>query len=177
VDFVIDSARAEDAPALAHALLTAWLQTYPNRDVGIDEAWIRAHRGDVVTSEGIAQWREFIEEAERQPARCLCRVVRHGEEIVGLLCGRRDEGVRLGPMYLLRQAQGRGIGRRLMAAFLAWADGAPIRLWVTTYNERAISFYRHYGFEDTGERLLWGDRLPNIRMTRASGARQRGDQR
>lgn len=164
VDFLIDSARVEDAPAVARAFLSAWLQTYPNQDAGIDQAWIRAHRGNMITSEGIAQWREFIEQAERQPADRFCRVVRHRDEIVGMLCGRREEAISLGPMYLLQQAQGRGIGRELMAAFLAWADDAPIRLWVTTYNERAISFYERYGFEDTGERHLWRDRLPNLRM-------------
>ncbi|MEV5129106.1 GNAT family N-acetyltransferase [[Kitasatospora] papulosa] len=166
MDFLIDSARVEDAPAVAHALLTAWLQTYPNQDAGIDQAWIRAHRGDVVTSEGIAQWQAFIEGTERHPADRFCSVVRHRDEIVGMLCGRREEAISLGPMYLLRQAQGRGIGRQLMAAFLAWADDAPIRLWVTAYNERAINFYEHYGFEDTGERLMWRDRLPNLRMIR-----------
>jgi GNAT superfamily N-acetyltransferase len=176
VDFLIDSARAEDAPALAHTLLAAWLQTYPNRDAGISEAWIRAHRGDVVTSESIAQWQAFIEEVERRPARRFCCVVRYGDEIVGLLCGRRDEAISLGPMYLLQQAQGRGIERQLMAAFLAWADDAPISLWATAYNERVISFYKRYGFEDTGERHLWRDKLPNLRMTRGeSAAEQRGD--
>lgn len=69
-------------------------------------------------------------------------------------------------MYLLQRAQGQGMGRQLMAAFLAWADDAPIRLWVTAYNERAISFYEEYGFEDTGERHLWREKLPNIRMIR-----------
>ncbi|MEU5563234.1 GNAT family N-acetyltransferase [Micromonospora musae] len=173
VDFLIDSARVEDGPALAHTLLAAWLDTYPNRDAGIDEGWIRAHRGDVVTSEGFVRWQAFIEETQRQPTRCFCRVVRHGDEIVGFLCGRRAEAVSLGPMYMLQQAQGRGIGRQLMAAFLAWADDEPVSLWVTAYNERAISFYKHYGFEDTGERHLWRDRLPNVRMTRASAAEQR----
>ncbi|WP_406090507.1 GNAT family N-acetyltransferase [Streptomyces sp. NBC_01013] len=122
MDFVIDSARVQDASPLAHTLLAAWLQTYPNRDAGIDEAWIRVHRGDAVTSEGIAQWRGFIEEVERQPAHRFCRVVRKEDEIVGFLCGRRDEAVNLGPMYLLQQAQGRRIGRQLMAQFLAWAE-------------------------------------------------------
>ncbi|WP_405115416.1 GNAT family N-acetyltransferase [Micromonospora sp. NBC_01405] len=176
MDFLIDSARAEDAPALARTLLAAWLQTYPNRDAGINEAWIQAHRGEVVTSEGIAQWQGFIEEVERRPGRRFCRVVRHGDEIVGFLCGRRAEAVSLGPMYMLRQAQGRGIGRQLMAAFLAWADDESISLWVTAYNERAISFYKHYGFEDTGERQMWRDRLPNVRMTRAGDAKRREDQ-
>lgn len=166
VNFLTDSARVEDAPALAHTLLSAWLETYPNPDAGIDQVWIRAQRSDVVTSAGIAQWREFIEEVERRPARRFCRVVRHRDEVVGFLCGSRDEAISLGPMYLLQRAQGRGMGRQLMAAFLAWADDAPIRLWVTAYNERAISFYEEYGFEDTGERHLWRDKLPNIRMIR-----------
>ncbi|MFD9500182.1 GNAT family N-acetyltransferase [Streptomyces sp. NPDC060035] len=161
MDYLIDSVRGEDAPALAHTLLAAW-----NRDAGIDEAWIRAHRADAVTGEGIAQWQRFIQEVERQPAQRFCRVVRHGDEIVGLLCGRRDETISLGPMYLLQQVQGRGIGRQLMAAFLTWAGGAPIRLWVTAYNERAIRFYEHYGFEATSERHLWRNKLWNLRMTR-----------
>ncbi|MFE6975226.1 GNAT family N-acetyltransferase [Streptomyces sp. NPDC057682] len=166
----------EDAPALAHTLLAAWLLAYPNQDAGIDEAWIRAQRGNVVTDEGIAQWREFIEEAGRRPAQLFCRVVRQGDEIIGFLCGRRDEAVSLGPMYLLPRAQGRSIGRDLMTLFLTWADDAPIRLWVTAYNERAISFYQHYGFEDTGERHLWRDKLPNLRMARTGPPERREDQ-
>ncbi|MFG3528778.1 GNAT family N-acetyltransferase [Streptomyces sp. NPDC047917] len=173
MDFVIDTPQVEDAPALAHVLLAAWLLTYPNRDAGIDEAWIRAQRGNVVTNEGIAQWREFIEEVERRPAHRFCHVVRQGDEIVGFLCGRRDEEVSLGPMYLLPQVQGRSIGRRLMAAFLTWADDAPIRLWVTAYNKRAITFYQHYGFTYTGERHMWRDKLPNLRMARTGAAEQR----
>lgn len=173
---MIDAPQVEDAPALAHALLAAWLLTYPNRDAGIDEAWIRAHRGDVVTSEGVAQWQEFIKEVERRPAHRFCRVVRQRDEIVGFLCGRRDETVSLGPMHLLPQVQGRSVGRQLMAAFLTWAGDAPIRLWVTAYNERAINFYQLYGFEDTGERHMWRDKLPNLRMARTSAAKQRGDQ-
>ncbi|MFG2292286.1 GNAT family N-acetyltransferase [Streptomyces sp. NPDC048603] len=43
-------------------------------------------------------------------------------------------------MYLLDEAQGRGIGGRLMDEFLTRAGSAPIRLWVTDYNERAIRF-------------------------------------
>ncbi|MEV6106753.1 GNAT family N-acetyltransferase [Streptomyces sp. NPDC051940] len=166
---VIDTARRQDAPALAHALLAAWLETYPRPSAGIDEAWIREHRGDAVDDDGIAQWERFVEDTGRRPAHSFCRVVRRGDAIVGFLCGRRDEETTLGPMYLLRQAQGQGIGHQLMAAFLDWAGDAPVRLWVTAYNERAVGFYRRYGFEDTGERHLWRDRLPNIRMCRPGG--------
>jgi GNAT superfamily N-acetyltransferase len=34
-------------------------------------------------------------------------------------------------MYLLNEAQGQGIGGRLMGEFLAWAQDTPMRLWVT----------------------------------------------
>lgn len=34
--------------------LRAWLQTYLNEGVGIDEAWIHEHSGSAVTAEGIA---------------------------------------------------------------------------------------------------------------------------
>lgn len=98
---------------------------------------IHEHRGSAVTAEGIAQWRELIAEAVRQPDLLFCRVVRSGAEIVGFLCGRRDEVVTLGRMYLLNEAQGQGAGGRLMGEFLAWARDAPMRLWVTDYNERA----------------------------------------
>ncbi|MFJ2190355.1 GNAT family N-acetyltransferase [Kitasatospora sp. NPDC087861] len=157
----------DDAAPVGRMQLRAWLQTYPNERAGIDEAWIREHRGPTVTAEGIAQWRVFIEEAVRQPDLLFCRVVRSGAEIVGVLCGRRDEVVTLGPMYLLNEAQGQGIGSQLMGEFLVWAQDARMLLWVTDYNEKAIRFYERYGFRTTGERELWRGRLPNVRMARA----------
>ena len=73
-------------------------------------------------------------------------------------------------MYLLDEAQGQGIGSRMMGEFLAWAGDAPMSLWVTDYNERAVRFYERFGFKATDERELWRGRLPNVRMTRAAGS-------
>lgn len=124
-----------------------------HEDAGIDETWIREQRGSAVIAEGTVQWREFIEEAVRQSDLLFCRVVRSGAEIVGVLCGRRNEVVTLGPMYLLNEAKAMG-GRRSDA------------LWVTDDNERAIRFYERHGFKLTGERELWRGKLPNVGMTR-----------
>ncbi|MFZ3470357.1 GNAT family N-acetyltransferase [Streptomyces sp. 4.24] len=168
MDHQIELPQPDDAAPVGRMQLRAWLQTYPNEVAGIDEAWIREHRGSAATVEGIAQWREFIEKAVRQPDLFFCRVVRSGAEVVGVLCGRRDEVVTLGPMYLLNEAQGQGVGGRLMDEFLAWAEDAPMYLWVTGYNARAIRFYERYGFRTTGERDLWRDKLPNVRMVRES---------
>ncbi|WP_189958179.1 GNAT family N-acetyltransferase [Streptomyces alanosinicus] len=163
---VIEAPHADDAAFLGPLQLRIWLQTYPNEAAGIDETWIREHRGASATAEGIAQWREFIEAAQQQPDLLFCRVVRSGTEIIGFLCGRRDEVVTLGPMYLLSEAQGHGIGGRMMSEFLTWVGSSPIRLWVTEYNERAVRFYERYGFKTTGEREHWRERLPNVRMIR-----------
>ncbi|MFF5211162.1 GNAT family N-acetyltransferase [Streptosporangium sp. NPDC000396] len=162
----IGSPDVADAAALGRVHLTAWLQTYPNREAGIDEAWIREHVGSVVTADGIAQWRTVIEAAQRDPRNVFCRVVRSDGEIVGLICGKRGDVTSLGPMYLLDQAQRQGIGSRLMSEFLAWAGNVPIRLWVTSYNERAVNFYARHGFVLTDERELWRGKLPNVRMFR-----------
>lgn len=165
---VIEPPRPEDAASLGPLQSRIWLQTYPDEAAGIDEAWIREQRGTAATEEGVAGWRAFIEAAERRPDLSFCRVVRSGvgSEIVGFLCGRRGEAVSLGPMYLLEEVRGHGVGGRLMDEFLAWAGGAPVRLWVTEYNAGAVRFYERHGFRATGERELWRGRLPNVRMVR-----------
>jgi GNAT superfamily N-acetyltransferase len=166
----IDSPRPEEAAAIARVHLTAWLETYPNQHAGIDEAWIRAELGSVVSPEGIARWRAVIEESRDRTDRMLCRTVRGEAGVVGFVCGRRDDNtVTLGPMYLLREARRLGLGGRLMGEFAAWAGQAPVRLWVTAYNDGAIRFYARHGFRPTGERQLWRGRLPNLRMERGAG--------
>ncbi|MFJ2899469.1 GNAT family N-acetyltransferase [Streptomyces sp. NPDC087218] len=166
MSYTIEAPRADDAAVLGPLLLRCWLQTYPDEAAGIDEAWIREHRGDFATAEGADRWREFIGATERRPDLLFCRVVRSGTEVVGVLCGRRDESVGLGPMYVLDEARGQGVGDRMMVEFFAWAGNSPIRLWVTEYNERAVRFYQRHGFRTTGERELWRGKLPNVRMIR-----------
>lgn len=61
----------------------------------------------------------------------------------------RGLGIAVSPEW-----QGRGVGRRLMARLLDWADnwGAVLRveLWVHVDNERAIALYRSLGFQEEG---------------------------
>jgi ribosomal protein S18 acetylase RimI-like enzyme len=57
-----------------------------------------------------------------------------------------------------------------MGEVLGWAGAAPIRLWVSEFNTRAVRFYIRYGFVATGERELWRGRLRNLRMVRPAAA-------
>ncbi|WP_244417010.1 hypothetical protein [Streptomyces hygroscopicus] len=48
----------DHAARVGRMQLTAWLQTAPNVDAGIDETWIREQRGSAVIVEGVAHWRD-----------------------------------------------------------------------------------------------------------------------
>ena len=54
-------------------------------------------------------------------------------------------------IYLLKEAQGLGLGRKLMDATLSRLDRrSPVMLWVLENNDPAIGFYEHYGFRMDG---------------------------
>ncbi len=71
-------------------------------------------------------------------------------------------------LYLLREAQGFGLGRRLLrnAARVFHDQGAAsLVLWVLADNERARRFYAHLGGEPVAERAVrgWGGGLTEVR--------------
>ena len=54
-------------------------------------------------------------------------------------------------IYILKEAQGFGIGKKLMdAAFEKLADYDTIIIWVLKGNTHALGFYEHYGFRFCG---------------------------
>lgn len=137
-------ARPEDAAALGALHVQAWRETYP----GIVPAAILA----------------ALDPAER--AAMWARVLAAGEAAVILACN--ADGTALGfacagaqrepdvlpqqgefhAIYLLRAAQGRGLGRALMAAAaraLLARGMASASLWVLDGNDAAFGFYAALG--------------------------------
>lgn len=89
--------------------------------------------------------------AHRWPGNTL--LVHLDGQIVGYGCyiSHEDGTGEISAIYLLKEAQGLGIGRRLMDALLEKLAGHhPIVLWVLKGNDRAIGFYEHYGFRMDG---------------------------
>ena len=73
--------------------------------------------------------------------------------IVGFGCW--DPKGEIPALYLLRDAQGYGIGRRLLEAMLErLSDCKQVRLEVLEGNDRAIGFYEHMGFQLDGTSYL-----------------------
>jgi ribosomal protein S18 acetylase RimI-like enzyme len=158
----IEAARIEDAPAVAAFQTLAWQQTY--RGV-IDDALL-----DVPVSDRVDRWAERIRSASRSVT-----IARADGVIVGVASTSVDDPPRVGlprrelnTLYLRQDAQGAGLGSRLLRA--AIGDDAA-HLLVFEVNERAQRFYERHGFAPVGETLLDpGTRLKERRWVRPSQA-------
>ena len=70
-------------------------------------------------------------------------------------------------IYVLSEYQGRKVGYRLMnEMFSRLSEFSTIFLWVFEKNDKAISFYRKYGFELDGSKKEWnlGTPVTIVRM-------------
>jgi len=64
---------------------------------------------------------------------------------------RSSECATIAALYVLKEAQGLGIGRKLLDEVIQQlGTDEPIVLWVLKGNDHAIGFYRHYGFQFDG---------------------------
>ena len=89
--------------------------------------------------------------ARRWPGNTL--VVLLDGTIIGYGCFIRHEdgGGEVSAIYLLKEFQGLGIGKKVMDTLIEQLAGCkPITLWVLNGNDRAIGFYEHYGFRLNG---------------------------
>ncbi len=131
---------------------TTWLSTYPNEALGISAESIRARiegeHGEDVPGR-IERWRQAIENPDRRIV-----VAKQGDRVLGYVAPFYDENeqhFRLGGLYVLPEAQGKGLGHRLIEAAIASIGREhDIYLHVATYNVRTIDFYTRHGFVRTG---------------------------
>lgn len=61
-----------------------------------------------------------------------------------------DDAAEICNFYVLRESQGRGIGRALLEATLRHIGERDVVLSAFSSNTRALDFYEHMGFERTG---------------------------
>lgn len=92
---------------------------------------------------------ELAEEAEA--GRLLLTRDEHGAVTGMLLYDLKAAAAQLRLWHVDSQARGQGVGRRLMAGFLARCAAARrLVLWVIGDNARSIAIYEHYGFAADG---------------------------
>jgi ribosomal protein S18 acetylase RimI-like enzyme len=154
-NLVIAKAVPADAKAISGVLAKTWLATYPNAELGITEQDIRlrvegAH-GERITS-GIQKWRERIESTGPNSEIFVARL---DDKIVGAASSVIEDGQhRVGAIYVLPEAQGKGVGAKLMNKMLDWlGSNQDIYVVVASYNQTAIDFYKRFGFKETGRQI------------------------
>jgi ribosomal protein S18 acetylase RimI-like enzyme len=147
----IRAATRADAPAIGRIHVESWRETYhgllPDRLLHSLSALVRAAMGQGAQ--------------EREPPVLLFVAERASGELVGFVGGGRCRATTLPhdaevyAIYVLRAAQQRGCGRRLMAALAAALRARGFNstcLWVLSENTKARAFYERLGGEIVGER-------------------------
>lgn len=148
----IEKAKPNDAEVICDVRDRAWIDAYPNVELGITDKDIEVNakglHGEFLPRR-IAYLKEKLAETERADGATF--VAKVDGKVVGYVDPSIEEGKRrIGAIYVEPEAQGKGIGGRLMQKALEWhGRDKDIFLEVVAYNKNAISFYQRFGFEQT----------------------------
>jgi ribosomal protein S18 acetylase RimI-like enzyme len=150
----IEQAVPDDAEAIYEVKRQGWLSAYPNEEAGITYEDVRKHvdgeHGEGI-QKGVERWRSGLEKDADGKQR-ITYVAKHDGGLVGFVSPGLIEGQRrIGALYVLPEAQGQGVGSRLLQKAIDWhGRDEDIFLHVASYNENAINLYKRFGFELTG---------------------------
>lgn len=157
-DFLIRPAAQSDVPGIAFVHYTSWIETYTGL---IDDAYLK-------TLSVERQLKRAGNELEN------VTVAELNGEVVGFCrrgaCRDRDASNcgEVMAIYILKKAQGMGIGRALMEEALSASGYTQCKLWALANNEHAAGFYKKMGFTPDGSEtfLPLGSPARCIRFTR-----------
>ncbi len=161
-DTLIVPAGPGDAGGLARVHVRAWRETYTGL---LPDGYLERMHPALYAR----RWRQQLTRA--RPGE-LVLVAEGPDGLIGYCAGLLDADAapraEIHTLYLLREAQGFGLGRRLMqtAARAFQGQGAEsLTLWVLAGNTRAQAFYAHLGGVMAGERPVqgWGGGLTERR--------------
>ncbi len=170
-----------DAEVICDIRDRAWIEAYPNAELGISAEQIVLNakgRNEEFLPRRIAYLKEQLSKNDK--TELTTYVAKVEGKVVGYvgLCTDEQGRRRIGAMYVAPEAQGMGIGGKLMRHALdVLGHDKDIYLDVVSYNQNAIDFYKHFGFEKTNAIVLDDEeapdyvvQLPNIEMVlRATG--------
>jgi GNAT superfamily N-acetyltransferase len=166
--FKIDMPKLGDEIGLAPMHIQSWKETYVTPESCLTEEMVDEKLGHMLTNTEFRK--NTISESLENPSKVFYRVIRNNKnKIAGFFHGSKNEEFNeLDGIYLLDEVKGSGISGKLMEEFLDWIDKSkPTRLEVFSFNERALNYYKKYGFVKTDKPVqIWKDILPYIEIIR-----------
>lgn len=160
----VEPAKPEDAAEVFDVQRRTWLDTYPNEAAGVTyedlKARLEGENGELIPQK-VERWKEGIESTGGKRATFVVRD--NGGKIVGFVApGIMGGQRRIGAIYVLPEAQGKGVGGKLLQKSIEWhGRNEDIFLHVASYNQNAIDFYKKYGFEQTDAEIVDEKALEN----------------
>lgn len=147
----IERATPDDAEIICDIRDRAWLEAYPNAELGITAGDVKLNaqgRNGEFIPRRIAHLKEKL--AKNDDANPGTFVAKIDGKVVGYMDPIIDEQGRrcIDALYVAPEAQGKGVGGKLMRKVLdLYGRDQDIFLNVVSYNQNAIDIYKHFGFE------------------------------
>ncbi len=170
----IKNAVPADAEIICDIRDRAWIDAYPNAELGItaDDIKLNAQGLDgVFVPRRIAYLKDQFTKDDTSQATFVAKI---DDKVVGFTNLYIEESGRrfISTMYVAPEVQGKGIGGKLMQQAIEWlGSDHDIFLEVVSYNSKAIGFYEHFGFEKTdavipeeADRPIYMKSLPQTEM-------------
>ena len=179
----IERAIPDDAEIICDIRDRAWLIAYPKADLGIttDDIRVMAQGRD---GEFVPRRTAYLKKqlADDDGNGLTTFVAKVSNKVVGYVDPRIDEQKhrRIGAIYVVPEFQGMSVGSKLMQHVIdLYGRDEDIFLEVVSYNQKAIDFYRGFGFAQTDAvvpeepgRPEYLKSLPQVEMVLRPGSNQ-----
>jgi ribosomal protein S18 acetylase RimI-like enzyme len=169
-NLLIRDVKPEDALGIATVLYEAWLETYPNKELGITREDIVDSYRNVFTEESIEKQKANLSKIPTNQKRVVAVLDDTVVGVATVIINEKDNQLRT--MYVLPKFHGQGIGKALWNEVKSFLDpNKKIMLSVAVHTKNAIEFYKKLGFVDNGRRFVdetlferRGIRIPEMEM-------------
>jgi ribosomal protein S18 acetylase RimI-like enzyme len=168
----INKAEVSDAEAIFSIHKNTWIQTYPNRKLGITKKLLE--NLFINKKARIVKWQKQIKAQDDN--NCIW-ILKYKQEIIGFGVAKKEKVFNyLRAIYLLPKFQRKGLGKKFLIQMLKWlGKEKSVLIEVANYNTSAINFYKKSGFQYRQEvvspksgNLLNGKTIPQIEMIKSN---------